>query len=153
MLSELEDYQGGIQHTARLPRLPGRFDIRLFLHLSLFLFKQISLTTMAADDSRRLVIDLSAIAEESVTEETLVGNHPTGQTEGVVEGMDVACGDTVMEGFQTVKRNYFIPPRNKLSPGESLFRRELGYSRIAFIANQSTIFCSLLIFIQTMLYF
>src|SRR6218665_1948778 len=25
-------------------------------------------------------------------------------------------------------------------PGESLFRRELGYSRIAFIANQSTLF-------------
>ena len=32
---------------------------------------------MAADHSRRLVIDLGAIAEESVTEETLVGNHPT----------------------------------------------------------------------------
>ena len=37
-------------------------------------------------------------------------------------------------------RDYFIP-RNKLSsPEESLFRRELGYSHIAFIANQSTLF-------------
>jgi len=67
---------------------------------------------MAADDSRRLVIDLSAITEESVTEETLVGNHSTGQTEGVVEGMDVACGDTDMEGFQTVKR------KRRASPGQ-----------------------------------
>jgi len=47
---------------------------------------------MAADDSRRLVIDLSVITEQSVTgesEHTLVGNCPTGKTEGVMEEMDV----------------------------------------------------------------
>src|SRR6218665_3721951 len=37
-------------------------------------------------------------------------------------------------------RDYFIPRRNKLSPGESLFRCELGYSHIAFIAKKSTLF-------------
>jgi len=56
---------------------------------------------MAADDSRRLVIDLSVITEESMTENTLVDNCPKEQTEGVMEEMDVANGDT--DGFQTKK--------------------------------------------------
>ena|SRR6218665_884477 len=59
---------------------------------------------MAADDSRRLVIDLSVITEESVPENTLVENCPKGRTEGVMEEMDVSNGDTDTDGFQTVLR-------------------------------------------------
>ena len=66
---------------------------------------------MAADDSRRPMIDLRTIAEESVTEETLVGNRQTGQTEGVVKGMDVAGGDT--DGFQIVKRKHRASPEQR----------------------------------------
>src|SRR6218665_1354903 len=74
----------------RTRRLPSLFDIRLSLFLSLFLLKvQLSSTTMAADDSRRRVIDLSVITELSLTEDNLVGNCPTGQTEGALEEMDV----------------------------------------------------------------
>src|SRR6218665_264861 len=34
----------------------------------------------------------------------------------------------------------FHPPSKKTLPGESLFRREFGYSHITFITNQSTLF-------------
>src|SRR6218665_1960328 len=88
----------------RTRRLPSLFDIRLSLFLSLFLLKQLSSTTMAADDSRRRVIDLSVITELSVTEDNLVGNCPTGQTEGALEEMDVASEETNADGFKTVLR-------------------------------------------------
>src|SRR6218665_3023337 len=54
-------------------------------------------------------------------------------------GIDSPPGDYILK--QSLRgRDYFILRRNKLSPGERLFRCELGYSHIAFIAKQSTLF-------------
>lgn len=59
---------------------------------------------MPAEDSHHLVIDLSVITQENLTEHTLVGKCPTGKTEGVMEEMDVASGNTDRDGFQTVRK-------------------------------------------------
>src|SRR6218665_1532955 len=71
---------------------------------------------MAADDSRRLVIDLSVITEESVVENTLVDNCPKGGTEGVMEEMDVGNGVTATDGFQTVLRRRPRGPPELIRP-------------------------------------
>src|SRR6218665_3488231 len=53
--------------------------------------------------------------------------------------IDSPPGDYILKQ-SLLGRDYFIPHRNKLSPGESLFRCELGYIHTAFIANKSTLF-------------
>lgn len=61
----------------------------------------INFTPIAADDSRQVAIDRSAIPEDSGTERSVVSNGPTAKIE---EGMEVVIGEPVANGFQTVRK-------------------------------------------------
>src|SRR6218665_1311649 len=54
--------------------------------------------------------------------------------------IDSPPGDYILKQSLRGEKLFHPPLEINSPPGESLFRRELGYSRIAFIVNQSTLF-------------